>query len=113
MTDTTTIEPVVTQYTVCALPDGHDEYSYFALTVDRVMGYEGVSGWAVRRMGRCLDARGEWDWEPQPSSRTDEWIATHRHDLDTALILAKAAAPLVKLNGHSVADVLGRPGVQA
>lgn len=108
MSDPSTIEPVVTQYTVCALPEDHKEFHYFSLTIDRVMGYHGVSGWAVRRMGQCIDRTGVWDYEPQPSSRTDEWIAAHRHDLDTALKLAKAAAPRVTLNGHSIEDVLAR-----
>ena len=102
------LEPVVTQYTVCALPEGHMDYSLFSMTVDRVLGYEGVSGWAVRRMGRCLDRKGRWDHEPQPSSRTNGWIKQNRHDLAKALDLAKAAAPLVKINGLSVEHVLTR-----
>lgn len=26
---------------------------------------------AVRRSGRCLNGEGQWEWEPQPSSRDD------------------------------------------
>lgn len=101
-----TVEP--TQYTVCALPHDNVNFTHYAITVDRVMSRRGVSGWAVRRLSECLGADGEWDYEPSPSSRTDEWIATHRFDLETALDLAQKAAPRVIVNGFTVADAIER-----
>ena len=43
---------------------------------------------------------------PSPSGREDDWLATHRFDLDTALNLAKEAAPKLTTNGFTVADAL-------
>jgi hypothetical protein len=40
----------------------------------------GRGKWAVTHMGRCMDAGGDWDYEPSPSNRTDEWVAQHRFD---------------------------------
>lgn len=41
-------------------------------------------------------------------SREDDWLAAHRFDLDTALKLAREAAPHVTVNGRTVADALTR-----
>lgn len=97
-------EPVVqaTAYSVCCIPEGID-YELFAIRVE----YVGRDRWAVRLRGkRCLGSDGEWDWEPIPSERSDEWLAAHHFDLDTALRLAKEQAPLVTVNGWTVHDVL-------
>ncbi len=46
--------------------------------------------WAVRSGdGLCMNAKGEWDWEPRPSERDDAWLLEYRHDLKTALKLAR------------------------
>jgi hypothetical protein len=42
----------------------------------------------------------------RPSEREDDWLDTHRFDLDTALKLAKEQAPLVTVNGYTVTDAL-------
>jgi hypothetical protein len=68
--------------------------------------YRGNDLWAVKFLSRCLDSEGRWDYEPQPSSREDEWLATHRFDLDTALRLAIEAAPNVRINGKTALEVL-------
>lgn len=34
--------------------------------------YEGER-YTVRRLGRCLNKKGRWEWEPIPSSRTDDF----------------------------------------
>lgn len=44
-----------------------------------------ADAWAIRCMGRCYGRNGEWDFEPQPSSRTDEWLAVYRWTLDEAM----------------------------
>lgn len=103
MTSTdTTPEPHVqpTEYTVNCLPE--DDGHAFALTV----AYRGRNRWAVLRHGSCLSADGQWDYEMNPSSREDDWLDEHRFDLDTALALAKEAAPKVTVNGHTVTDAL-------
>lgn len=102
------LDPIITQYTVSALPEGHINYHLFSVTVDRLPQRDGSVMWAVRRMRYCLTADGSWDWEHTPSGRTDEWLASHRHDLETALRLAREAAAHITVNGLSVDDVLAR-----
>lgn len=99
-------EPIVTatEYTVSCIPEDHIDRGHFEITV----AYRGRSLWAVARHRQCLGTDGEWDWESIPSERTDEWLATHRFDLDTALALAREAAPRVTINGFTVEDVLRR-----
>ncbi len=97
------IDPVVTAYEVCAVPyDEGGNYLSFVIKVERAH-HKGT--WAVRRMGRCLGADGEWDWESVPSERTDEWLHAHRFDLETALKLAAEAAPHLVINGMTAADM--------
>jgi hypothetical protein len=90
----------VTEYRVSAAPlDGHDAY-HFAVTVE----WRGNDRWAVMWHGDCLGADGEWEFEPRPSSREDDWLAAHRFDLPTALRLAREAAPKVTVNGATWAQ---------
>lgn len=56
---------------------------------------------AVLRHGRCLAADGSWDYEPQPSSRTDEWIAAHRFGQGEALRRAVEAVDDLTVNGRT------------
>ncbi len=90
-----------TKYTVCALPLDHREAGYFSITVE----WRGDDLWAVCRYGECLDGDGNWSHEPQVSSRTADWVATHRFDLTTALELAEQAAPHITVNGYTVDQV--------
>lgn len=51
---------------------------------------DGSTLWAVRTFGDCLNKRGEWEYEPLPSSRDAEFIqrcrfATARDAIDAAL----------------------------
>ncbi|WFE45319.1 hypothetical protein [Verrucosispora sp. WMMD1129] len=94
----------VTEYTVCALPEDHIDADIFAITV----AYRGHGLWAVLRGKRCLDAGGTWWWEPIPSERTDEWKAANRFDEETALRLAREAAPTVVVNGWTAESVLAQ-----
>jgi hypothetical protein len=100
VTPTVTVE--ATAYTVSAVPETIQDWDLFAITVERTA----PGRYAIRRRSRCLSTDLVWEWESIPSDRTDEWLATHRFDLDTALRLAKEAAPAVTVNGHTVADAL-------
>src|SRR5690606_2902511 len=97
-------EPTVqaTRYTVNCLPENGIDSHVFEITVE----YRGRGLWAVKRHSQCLAADGTWDWEMRPSEREDDWLAEHRFDLDTALKLAKEAAPKVTVNGFTVTDAL-------
>src|SRR5690606_16891884 len=59
------------EVTAYALPNG--------TTVERTMQRDGSFLWAVRDgLKKCLSKSGEWDYEPFPSSRTEEWLDQHR-----------------------------------
>jgi len=49
-----------------------------AIKIERVIGRAGAR-WAVRSLfGLAMSTTGEWDDEPCPSERTDEWLNAHR-----------------------------------
>ncbi|MDS1142427.1 hypothetical protein RE432_18490 [Pusillimonas sp. SM2304] len=59
------------EITAYALPGG--------ISVERSMQRDGTYLWAVRdSYEHCLSRSGQWDYEPFPSARTDEWIGQHR-----------------------------------
>lgn len=94
-----------TGYTVSCLSYDDIDSEAFSIQVD----YTGHGRWAVRLRGsRCLAADGQWEWEPIPSEREDDWLTAHRFDLDTALRLAKEQAPHVTVNGITVQQALAR-----
>lgn len=94
-----------TRYTVNCVPaDLVPDAHVFEIAVE----WRGNDRWAVVRHGQCLDRKGRWSWESLPSSRTDEWLARHRFDFDTALELAKQAAPEVIVNGMTPAQAIAR-----
>ena len=67
--------------------EGGSAFDYSALTVEA----RGDDRWAVKRDGcECLSVSGKWDYEPLPSSRTDEWMAAHRFDYEEAVARAVA-----------------------
>ncbi|GHJ11196.1 hypothetical protein TPA0907_55630 [Micromonospora humidisoli] len=96
------IEPRVTEYTVCPLPEGDINASGFTITV----AYRGRDLWAVLRHRWCLGTDGEGDYESVPSEREDEWLAGHRFALDDALQLAAEHVLKLTVNGWTVADAL-------
>lgn len=91
-----------TGYSVSCLPEGDANGYLFDIAVV----YRGWGSWAVERHGSCLGGDGKWSWEALPSSREDEWLESHRFSLDKALELAKATAPFITVNGHTVAEAL-------
>lgn len=92
------------RYVVSLLPEAHNDHHLFAVHAE----YRGPGVWAVTRMRDCLGADGQWDFEPSPSSREDDWLASHRFDLATALRLAREVAPTVVCNGRTAAEVAGK-----
>lgn len=92
----------VVKHHVNCLPETVDSAHLWGVDVE----YRGSGRWAVTRHGRCLSFSGEWDYESIPSERGDEWLEDHRFSMDEALDLAKKHAPLTRVNGYSVADVI-------
>jgi hypothetical protein len=108
----------VTRYSVCALPDDMPDRDVFTITVE-----PRTEGWAIKRgEHRTLGSDGNWSWgyswrdgnrEPASEAEWDEyhagyslWLAEHRFDEDTAVKLAKEAAPAVRVNGWTVAAAI-------
>lgn len=48
----------------------------------------GDDTWAITRFETVLNRAGEWEYEPQPSSRTEDFIARTRYPLREAIIAA-------------------------
>lgn len=102
-----------TQYSIGCLPDDPLDGSSWDLHVEFTGAHRfgeprpADQQWAVRMRGHwCLSRDGKWDMESIPSERTDEWLAEHRFDLETALRLAKEHAPHVTVNGLTAAGLL-------
>jgi hypothetical protein len=93
-----------TRYEVSCVPEDNVNARHFTLKVE----YRGRGLWAVTDGIDCLNEAGKWSYERIPSSREDDWLATHRFDLDAAFKLAKEAAPKMTVNGYTVAHVLAR-----
>jgi hypothetical protein len=66
---------------------------------------DGVALYGVKNLGRCMDAKGKWETEPRPSSRSSKWLAKHRFPLEEALALARQYAPTVTWNGQSAEQI--------
>lgn len=92
----------VDRHVVSCIPEDNINAHLFNVHVE----YRGRGLWAVTRLGECLSASGEWDYEMRPSSREDDWLAEHRFDEQTAIKLAKDAAQRVSVNGWTVERVL-------
>lgn len=96
----------VTTWTV--YPDRYDEYTFsdkctWTLTVEE-RGEPEDDSWAVKKMGSVLNREGEWEYEPSPSNRDDEFFARCRFTEAEALRLAKVAVNTVVWNGCTIAQ---------
>lgn len=98
------VNAIISQVTFSVLPPDHMDYHLFSLAVE----WRDVDRYAVMRMRSCLGADGTWDYELQPSSREDDWLATHRFSYDEACALAVKHAPDVKCNGLTAREVAAR-----
>ncbi|PLC06351.1 hypothetical protein CY658_04780 [Variovorax sp. RO1] len=59
-----------------ALPT--DPHDLNEVRIERARQIEGPALWAVRRSGDVLNKQGEWEWEPRPSLRDDDFLARAR-----------------------------------
>lgn len=48
--------------------------------IERCSQCNGTFKWAIRRSGSCMNNEGEWEFEPMPSSRDDEFMARCRYE---------------------------------
>lgn len=99
----------VRKYLVTHLPPDSFEATLWGVTVE----WRSQDQWAVCVRGWCLTADGDLIHEPQPSSRSDEFIAATRLGLDTALAMAEEYADTMVVNGRTWRDVSAtRPTTQ-
>lgn len=63
-----------------------------SVRIERAVQIAGPAKWAVRLNGDCLNRAGEWEWEPMPSGRDDDFLARCRFDTDQEAIDAAARA---------------------
>jgi len=99
----------VASYVVSGLPRDNIEHMVWAVEVANCgprLADKPDRCWAIRSMSRCLSRRGEWVYEPLPSSRTDRWIRGHRFTEAEALKRAREVVPTIVVNGLTAADVL-------
>lgn len=54
--------------------------------------WRGKQDWCVFEGGTVLNKAGDWEYEPLPSSRSEDFVAHTRFDRDTAIRLAKEKA---------------------
>lgn len=62
------------------------------IRVERARRAAGGDLWKVMRDGECLSKLGEWEWEPMPSSRDDEFLSRCRFEGVESAIQAALAA---------------------
>jgi hypothetical protein len=89
------------KYRVCGLNDDDPDSNAWSLTVE----WRGPGdSWAVKHHAYCLSSNGDWDPEPTPSERTEQWRATHRFTKHMAMALALERYPNLINNGLWVRD---------
>lgn len=87
------------RYTVtCVPPDTAPDAHVWAITVEE----QRDGRWIANHMGSWLTADGDWEIGYSGAYRACA------HSLDTAMRLATQAAPLVVINGFTVADAVAR-----
>jgi hypothetical protein len=65
----------------------------------------GEDRWAVVHHKCCLNRDGEWEWEPSPSNRDDDFLDRCRFGREDALARAVRAAPRILVNGRDAAGL--------
>ncbi len=65
--------------------------------------WRGKEDWCVFEDGLVLNKAGDWEYEPLPSSRSEEFTQHTRFDRDTAIRLAKE-----KANEYAARDIRKR-----
>jgi hypothetical protein len=88
---------MVTEHTICALPEGHVDYRHFAIKVQ----HRSDDFWVLYWGGLYWTASGDWT-----ANRPDAFL--FGPGVAGALSLAEQLAPQLNVNGYSVADVLER-----
>lgn len=73
------------------MPEGISVRSYAVGETRITIEWRGEDSWCIHHCGSCLNTDGEWEYEPMPSNREDDYIARTRYPLNEAFRLAIAA----------------------
>lgn len=69
---------------------------YGQIAIERTSQMDGSYLWKAKRGSDCLNKSGEWEYEPQPSSRDDEFMTRCRFaTANEAIAAARAASGLL------------------
>ena len=68
---------------------------YGEMTIIRTPQMSGPDLYKVMKRVYCLSKTGEWDFEPIPSSRTEEYLSSHRFGTFEEALVAARKAPSV------------------
>jgi hypothetical protein len=60
--------------------DHSDHPTLEPIRIETTTQMDGSTKYAVRHIGSCLTTEGEWEYEPIPSSRDDEFLRRCRFD---------------------------------
>lgn len=71
----------------------------FRISEDVTVESRGLQQWAVVRHRFVLATDGEWEYEPLPSSRSDDFIARTRHSFVDAMIMGRSLASTERKGG--------------
>lgn len=93
----------VSEYRV--YPTGYDEATFSDKSTWTITVAERDTGrWAVKGMFGVLNADGEWEYEPSPSNREDDFLARCRFTEEEALRRALEVVDTVVINGMTIAQ---------
>lgn len=80
------------KFRVGPVPEPHTLEWHRMVYVEERLQRDGSQLWVITRGGAVLSRLGDWEYEPIPSSRSDEFIARTRWpDLEIAAAAATAA----------------------
>jgi hypothetical protein len=84
-------------------PDCDPMAAMDAIYIEQRLQRDGTGLWAVTHRGFTLNTDGEWEYEPQPSSRDDDFLARTRWRTvwDARSAAAKAEVPRASRGGAS------------
>jgi hypothetical protein len=87
------IIPVVWQHDVEPDLKRLRESDMIPIRLERTMGFDGIT-YAIRQGSCCLNKRGEWEFEPIPSSRSDAFLKRCRwSDFERAWMVFSSLDP--------------------
>jgi hypothetical protein len=100
------IHAAIERYSYSPIPLDHPDRETWGVAVERAA----PRRWAIRNLSHCLNRiSGEWEYEPLPSSRTDEWLEAHRWtQLEEAQLIAARVCGSVTWNGTSAEEIAAR-----